>query len=86
MESSVTEITVPFLVTKKKVNCPIIGYNVIQLFVKKIGAEKSLSAVIMSFNNTDARALVNFINGDVSELFRVVRTCKKQSLSQVVSQ
>ena len=66
LDNSVTEVTVPFLVTKEKLQCPIIGYNVIELFVKDNGPEKSLPAVAKSFHDKDASALVNFIKGDMT--------------------
>ena len=77
LDNSVTEVTVPFLVTKEELQCPIIGYNVIELFVKDNGPEKSLPAVAKSFHNKDASALVNFINGDMTESLCTIKTSKK---------
>ena len=55
------EVTVPFLVTKEELQCPIIGYNVIEFFVKDNGPEKSLPAVAKGFHDKDTSALLNFV-------------------------
>jgi hypothetical protein len=81
LNNSAKEITVPFLVTNEDLNCPIIGYNVIELFVKDNGPETALSAVAESFDNAsnaEASALVNFMNSDLSESLCAVRTSKKK--------
>ena len=81
LDNTATEITVPFLVTKEELNCPIIGYNVIERFVKDNGPEQVLPAVTNSFNNTDASALVNFITSDTTESLCTVRSQNVQKES-----
>ena len=72
------EVTLPFLVTKEELQCPIIiGYNVIEFFGKDNGPERSLPAVAKSFHDKDASALVNFINGDITENLCTIKTSKK---------
>ena len=81
LNNSAKEITVPFLVTNEDLNCPIIGYNVIELFVKDNGPETALPAVAESFDNVsnaETSALVNFMNSDLSESLCAVRTSKKK--------
>lgn len=78
MVSSVTEITMSLLLTEEELNCPIIGYNVIELFVKDNGPEKSLPTVTKNSNNADARAIAKFINGAVPEDLCAVKTSKKK--------
>ena len=77
-DETATEITVPFLVTKEQLDCPIIGYNVIELFVKDNCPEQVLPAIEKSFSqkNTDASALINFINSNTSNSLCTVRTSK----------
>ena len=80
LDNTATEITVPFLVTEEQLDCPIIGYNLIELFVKDNGPEQVLPAVTKSFNhnNTDARTLVNFINNNTTDSLCAVRTSKRK--------
>jgi hypothetical protein len=77
---------VPFLVTNEDLNCPIIGYKVIELFVKDNGPETALSAVAESFDNVsdaEASALVNFMNSDLSESLCAFEHRKRKWLSLV---
>ena len=60
------------MVTNEDLNCPIIGYNVIELFVKDNGPETALPAVAESFDNVsnaEASALVNFMNSPVATVY-----------------
>ena len=77
LDNSVAEVTAPFLVTKEELQCPIIGYNVIELFVKDNGPERSLPVVAKSFHDKHASDLVNFINGDMTENLCTIKTPKK---------
>ena len=80
MDETATEITVPFLVTKEQLESPVIGYNVIELFVKDNCPEQVLPAIKKSFSkeNTDAIALINFINSNTIDKLCTVRTSKRK--------
>ena len=67
----------PFLVTREEINYPIIGYNVIELFVKDNNPEQVVPAATNSFANTDINALINFIRSDTTESLCTVRTSKR---------
>ncbi len=71
LDKETSEISVPFLYS------PIIGYNVIELFVKDNKPEQVLPAATKSFKNTDINALINFIRSDPSESLCAVRTSKR---------
>jgi hypothetical protein len=77
LDKETSEISVPFLVTSEEMNSPIIGYNVIELFVKDNKPEQVLPAATKSFKNTDINALINFIRSDPSESLCAVRTSKR---------
>ncbi len=78
------EVTVPFLVTPKQLEQPIIGYNVIELLVQedKDSPDKLSVAqqIVSSFNNVgvqDAEQLINIIQTSGGELFCQVKTSKR---------
>ena len=82
------KIQVPLLVTSDSLDCPIIGYNVIDEFVTQ--QSNCNDPVIQSFKNTqpeNVHALINFIQTpkqtdlcDVKTSKRDVTTPKKQSM------
>ncbi|CAB4044519.1 Hypothetical predicted protein, partial [Paramuricea clavata] len=70
------EVTVPFLVTPEQLEQPIIGYNVIELFLQEgENYSDNLSVahhIVSSFNNVgvkDAEQLINIIQRNDGELF-----------------
>ena len=72
------KITVPFLVTKEKLDCPILGYNVIEELVKFDNSP--VEAVYTSFpgkGKDKLNALVNFIQSSTPEPICGIRTGKK---------
>ena len=78
------EITVPFLVTPEQLEQPIIGYNVIELFLQEgENYSENLSVahhIVSSFNNVgvkDAEQLINIIQRNDGELFCQVKTSKR---------
>ena len=77
-DSDQEELLVPFLVTSEKLDCPILGYNVIEELVSQ---EKNPTPTIYkSFPETDKRksdALVNLIQGSSSDAICKVRTGRK---------
>ena len=75
-----SEISVPFLVTREELSLPIIGYNVIELFIKDNKPDQVLPAVTKSFAKTDASALIAFISGDASDSLCAVKTSKKDTV------
>ena len=75
-----SEISVPFLVTREELSLPIIGYNVIELFIKDNEPDQVLPAVTKSFAKTDANALIGYITGDASDSLCVVKTTKKDAV------
>ncbi|CAB3983474.1 Retrovirus-related Pol poly from transposon [Paramuricea clavata] len=78
------EVTVPFLVTPEQLEQPIIGYNVIELFLQEgENYSDNLSVahhIVSSFNNVgvkDAEQLINIIQRNDEELFCQVKTSKR---------
>ncbi|CAB3983154.1 Transposon Ty3-G Gag-Pol poly [Paramuricea clavata] len=78
------EVTVPFLVTPEQLEQPIIGYNVIELFLQEGENYSDNLAVahhiVSSFNNVgvkDAEQLINIIQRNDGELFCQVKTSKR---------
>ena len=68
----------PFLVTPEKLDCPILGYNVIEELVSQ--DQNPTSRIYKSFLETDKtklNALVNFIQGSSSDAICKVRTGRK---------
>ena len=63
-DSDQAELLVPFLVTSEKIDCPILGYNVIEELVSQ--EQNPTPTIYKSFPETDLDkrkldALVNFI-------------------------
>ena len=80
------ELLVPFLVTSEKLDCPILGYNVIEELVSQ--EQNPTPTIYESFPETDKRkldALVNFIQGSSSDTICKVRTGRKDVIILVVS-
>ena len=72
------ELLVPFLVTSEKLDCPILGYNVIEELLSQ--EQNPTPTIYKSFPETDKRkldALVNFIQGSSSDAICKVRTGRK---------
>ena len=77
-DSSQEELLVPFLVTSEKLDCPILGYNVIEELVSQ--DQNPTPTIYKSFPETDKTkldALVNFIQGSSSDAICKVRTGRK---------
>lgn len=66
LDDTTDEILVLFLVTREELSLPIIGYNVIELFIKDNKPDEVLPAITKSFTKTDANALIAFTTRDVS--------------------
>ena len=67
-DSGQEELLVPFLVTSEKLDCPILGYNVIEELVNQ--DQNPTPTIYKSFPETDKTkldALVNFIQGSSSD-------------------
>ena len=72
------ELLVPFLVTSEKLDCPILGYNVIEELVSL--DQNPTPTIYESFPETDKTkldALVNFIQSSSSDAICKVRTGRK---------
>ena len=72
------ELIVPFLVTPETLDCPILGYNVIEELVSQ--DQNSKSIIYKSFpqmESTKLDALVNFIQNSTSCAICKVRTGRK---------
>ena len=72
------ELLEPFLVTSEKLDCPILGYNVIEELVSQ--EQNPTPTIYKSFPETDKRkldALVNFTQGSNSDAICKVRTGRK---------
>ena len=72
------ELLVPFFVTTEKLECPILGYNVIEELVSQDQNPKP--TIYKSFLGTDKTkldALVNFIQSSSSDAICKVRTGRK---------
>ena len=80
LDNATSQISVPFLVTRKELSLPIIGYNVIELFIKDNKPDQVLPAVIKSFAKTNASALIAFITSDAGDSLCVVKTLKKDTV------
>ena len=77
-DSGHEELLVPFLVTSEKLDCPILGYNVIEELVNQ--DQNPSPTIYKSFPETDKTkldALVNFIQGSSSDAICKVRTGRK---------
>ena len=79
------EVTVPFLVTPEQLQQPIIGYNVIELFVQSednnsLGSSTTVQSITASFNNVgeeNAEQLVNLIYSKDEGFLCPVKTSKR---------
>ena len=77
-DSSQEELLVPFLVTSEKLDCPILGYNVIEELVSQDQNPRPI--IYNSFPGKDKAkldALVNFIQSSSSDAICKVRTRRK---------
>ena len=77
-DSNQEELLVPLLVTTEKLECPILGYNVIEELVSQDQNPKP--TIYKSFPGTDKTkldALVNFIQSSSSDAICKVRTGRK---------
>lgn len=78
------EVTVPFLVTQEYLEQPIIGYNVIELFVKdndnRLNSSTVVQSISSSFRNMqekDAKQLINLVQTNNSHFFCEVKSTKR---------
>lgn len=77
-DSNQEELLVPILVTSEKLDCPILGYNVIEELVSQ--EQNPKPTVYKTFPGTDKTkldALVNFIQSSGSDAICKVRTERK---------
>ena len=77
-DSNQEELLVPFLVTSEKLDCPILGYNVIEELVSQ--DQNPNPTIYKSFPGTDKTkvdALVNFIQSSSSDAICKVRTGRR---------
>ena len=77
-DSNQEELLVPFLVTAEKLECPILGYNVIEELVSQ--DQNPNPTIYKSFPGTDKTkldALVNFSQSSSSDAICKVRTGRK---------
>ena len=82
------QLDVPFLVAKEGVECPIVGYNVIELIVKESASEAANDPIIEIMQGTflesrgdSVNALISMIQAsDTEDELCVIRTPKKNTV------
>ena len=77
-DSNQEELLVPFLVASEKLDCPILGYNVIEgVLSQDQNPEPTIYKSFPGKDKTKLDALVSFIQGPSSDAICKVRTGRK---------